>query len=66
MSFDLSSVNVVETAQAASALYDSKNDVAAPLKPERQVKPETVGKGWFDLQVKELSYCTFLVVASCL
>lgn len=60
-SFELFSANVVETAQATSTLYDSKNDVAAPLKPDKIIKPETVGKGWFDFQVKKLLNRIFLI-----
>lgn len=43
--------NLIEDAQLASSLYKSVSDVAAPLKPVKVVKPETVGRGWFDFQV---------------
>lgn len=46
--------NAVEEAQSESALYDSKEQLAAPLKAAKVVRPETVGKGWFDFQVVAL------------
>ena len=46
--------NSIENAQSDSALYNSKEAVAEPLKAAKIVKPETIGKGWFDFQVKKL------------
>ena len=43
--------SVIEIAQQNSELYDKKTVVAPPLKPKKVKKPETVGKGWFEMQV---------------
>ena len=45
------SSNAIEVAQSKSELYDKTSLTAPPLKPPKVVRPETVGKGWFDMQV---------------
>ena len=42
--------NLIEEAQSRSTLYDTNSMMAPPLKPPKVVKPETVGKGWFDMK----------------
>ena len=42
--------NLIEEAQSRSTLYDTNSMMAPPLKPPKVAKPETVGKGWFDMK----------------
>ena len=42
--------NLIEEAQSRSTLYDTSSMLAPPLKPPKVIKPETVGKGWFDMK----------------
>jgi hypothetical protein len=42
--------NLIEVAQRGSELYNSTSITAPQLKATKVVKPETVGKGWFDFE----------------
>lgn len=42
--------NLIEEAQKSSELYNSGSITAPPLKVPKVVRPETVGKGWFDFE----------------
>jgi hypothetical protein len=52
--YKYSSGNPVEQAQKTSDLYDPTGFIAPPLKPEKVPPKKTLGKGWFDLEVRLL------------
>lgn len=44
--------NKIEEAQRSSSLYDRASLTAPPLKKQKEEKKKTLGRGWFDLQVR--------------
>ena len=49
----------MEEAQKNSSLYDPKYLLADPLKKQKEINVETVGKGWFNFEV--IIFILFLV-----
>lgn len=43
--------NLVDIAQSKSELYSPTGSTAPPLKKEKSIKIQGLGKGWFDLKV---------------